>query len=98
MLAIGPSLVKMDRVPQEPGDPLERMKELPPTYTGIWWYSDFPDHYAGDARPATPEKGDELLRMASEYLAQYIAAVKADEIVPGLTSEFFRRVDGVGRA
>lgn len=96
VLAIQPDLVKMDRVPERPGAPMRRLKDLPPTYTGIWWYGDFPDHYAGDARPATGEKGEELLRMASEYLARYIAAVKEDKIVPALNEEFFRRVDTVG--
>lgn len=28
-----------------------------PTFTGIWWYSDYPDHYAGDALFASEEKG-----------------------------------------
>jgi hypothetical protein len=29
--------------------------------------------------------------LAAEYLASYIAAVKADEVVPALEAEFFRR-------
>ena len=96
ILGTYPHLAKMDQVPEEPGAPLNRMQHLPPTYAGIWWYSDYPDHYAGDARTATEEKGQALVRLRSDYLAQYIAAVKADRVVPALTREFFDRVDQVG--
>jgi creatinine amidohydrolase len=97
VLGTYPHLVKMDRVPAEPAVPLNRMKDLPPTFTGIWWYSDYPDHYAGDARSATEEKGQTLVRLAADCLAQYIAAVKADQVVPALNEEFFRRVRQVGQ-
>ena len=97
VLAIEPELVRMDRIPDEPAVPLGRMRDLPPTHTGIAWYSDYPDHYAGDARPATRAKGQTLLRLASEYLAQYIAAVKADQMVPALMAEFFQRAEDIGR-
>lgn len=85
-------LVKMERVPSEPADPLGRLKNLPPTYTGIGWYSDHPGHYAGDARSASEEKGRALRKLLVESLAEYIAAVKADRVVPTLQDEFFRRV------
>jgi creatinine amidohydrolase len=91
VLGTYPHLARMDRVPEDPAMPLNRMKDLPPTFTGIWWYSDYPDHYAGDARFATEEKGQTLVRLASECLAQYIASVKADKVVPALNEEFFRR-------
>jgi hypothetical protein len=87
----------MDQVPEEPGAPLQRLKHLPPTYTGTWWYSDYPEYYAGDARYATEEKGRTLTRLRSDYLAQYIAAVKADQVVPAMSKEFFQRVERVGK-
>jgi len=90
-LANYPELVKMDKVPEKPGDPLGRMKDLPQTYNGIWWYSDFPDHYAGDARTASAEKGRKLVQLEVEGLAKFIAAVKADQVIPALTREFFER-------
>jgi creatinine amidohydrolase len=97
LLGTHPHLAKMERVPEDPAKPLNRMKDLPPTFTGIWWYSDYPDHYAGDARFATEEKGRALVRLASDCLAKYIAAVKADEVVPALNAEFFRRTGQVGK-
>jgi len=98
VLGFYPHLVKMDRVPERRARPLGRMEALPPTFAGIWWYSDYPDHYAGDARFATEEKGRALVRLASDYLAEYIAAVKADSVVPALSAEFFERARRVGKA
>ncbi|MBN1873220.1 MAG: creatininase family protein [Anaerolineae bacterium] len=95
VLGTYPELVKMDRIPEEPAIPLGRLAHLPPTYTGIWWYSDYPNHYAGDARPATLEKGQKLIQWSAEYLADYIAAVKADTAVAALSKEFFERMSRV---
>jgi creatinine amidohydrolase len=90
-LANHPHLVKMDRVPETPGRPLGRLQGLPRTYTGIWWYGDYPEHYAGDARLSTSEKGRALVERQADTLAEYLAAVKADEVVPALEKEFFCR-------
>ena len=91
-----PELVHMDKVPLEPALPLDRMSDLPPTFAGIGWYSDYPDHYAGDARPSTAAKGKALVKWRVKTLAEYIGAVKADEVVPALEEEFFDRVKRVG--
>jgi creatinine amidohydrolase len=95
VLGTYPELVKMDRVPETPARPLGRMDDLPPAYAGIWWYANYPDHYAGDARTASVEKGETLIRLMSDDLAEYIAAVKADEVVPALEAEFFQRERGI---
>jgi creatinine amidohydrolase len=91
-----PHLVHMDRVPDEPALPLNRLKHLPPAFAGIAWYANYPQHYAGDARPATVEKGKALVGWEVDTLAEYIAAVKADDVVPTLEQEFFRRAGQVG--
>lgn len=90
-LANYPELVKMETVPQDPGDPLGRMQGLKSGYAGIWWYADYPEHYAGDARTASAEKGRILRDLEVEALAEFLAAVKADTVVPALEAEFFRR-------
>lgn len=90
-LANFPDLVKMDRVPREPATARKRMSAIPPVHAGIWWYANYPDHYAGDARPATREKGERLRQLEIESLAEFIAAVKKDQVVPGLEKEFFER-------
>jgi creatinine amidohydrolase len=91
-LANHPELVKMEKLPRESAEPLGRLKDLPANFSGISWYSDYPDHYAGDARPASAEKGLALRQLLVDSLAEYIAAVKADQVVTALNREFFARV------
>jgi len=90
-LANHPELVKMDQVPSQPGISLNRLSHLRSNYTGIWWYGDYPDHYAGDARTASREKGLRLRQIKVDDLAEYIALVKADRAVLALEQEFFER-------
>jgi creatinine amidohydrolase len=97
VMANYPELAKPERVPDEPAQPQNRLEHLPPTFTGIGWYANYPAHYAGDARPASAEKGRVLVEWEAETLAQYIAAVKADQVVPALEQEFFDRADDVGK-
>jgi creatinine amidohydrolase len=91
MLALHPDLIKMDEVSAEPGEPLGRLAHLKGSYSGIWWYADYPRHYAGDARPASAEKGRKLVEIQVEALRRFIAAVKADQVTPNLEAEFFDR-------
>lgn len=86
-----PDLVKPERIPQEPTNPLGRTKHIPGGFTGIWWYGSHPEHYAGDARTASPEKGHKLMSLLADCLAEFVRAVKADTVVPALEAEFFAR-------
>jgi len=82
-------------VPEEPARPLNRLEDLPPTFAGIGWYANYPQHYAGDAHPASEEKGRALVEWEADTLARYIAAVKADQVVPALEKEFFGREEQI---
>ncbi|MGI6368911.1 MAG: creatininase family protein [Anaerolineae bacterium] len=90
-LANVPELVHMERVPQEPALPLGRMAHVQPSFAGISWYANHPEHYAGDARTASAEKGRRLVQLRVDQLVELIAAVKADQATPALESEFFQR-------
>ncbi len=90
-LANHAELVHMERVPAEPANPLHRLEGVPGNFSGISWYADFPQHYAGDARPATAEKGLRLRQIELEALAAFIRAVKNDSAAAGLEREFFGR-------
>ncbi len=96
-LANHPDLVKMEKLPPDPADPLGRLKDLPANFSGITWYSNHPEHYAGDARTASIEKGLALRQLIVDSLAEFIAAVKADQVVPALNAEFFARVRSISR-
>ncbi len=90
-LAAHPNLVKREAIPEQPGHARGRLRDLGAAYTGVSWYADYPEHYAGDARFASEEKGKLLAGMAVGALAQFIAAVKRDQVVPALAEEFFAR-------
>ena len=62
MLAIAPQLVHLDLIKPGSGEDRLRLSGLKQTYTGIWWYASFPDHYAGDASGANAELGKLLLK------------------------------------
>ena len=91
-LALHPELVKMERVPEKPASSLDRLKHLTPSFSGIHWYARYPDHYAGDARKATAEKGKVLVGLMVDTLAEFIAEVKKDQVAAGLNREFFEKV------
>lgn len=90
-LANHPELVKMGAIPKKPGAATRRAAHLSSLFTGVSWYSDYPQHYAGDARTASAEKGLALRQMVVDTLAEFIAAVKADAIMPTLNREFYDR-------
>lgn len=47
LLYLRPDLVKMDSATNESGANQKRLN-IPNVYTAIWWYADFPNHYAGE--------------------------------------------------
>lgn len=87
--------VKMDRLPNKKSNPLGRLDHLPPFFTGISWYADYPEHYQGDGRPATVEKGRLVREIIADGLAEFIADVKKDKVVPLLEKEFHSRVESI---
>jgi creatinine amidohydrolase len=97
--AIHPDLVHMERVPADgEGRPRRRLQALQDAgvRTGIWWYADYPTHYAGDAQPATAELGEQMLTAMAEGLAQAIQAIKADEVTPRLQDAFYAASEAPG--
>ena len=91
LMASYPDIVDLDKVSPEPGTALHRLSHLPANFSAIWWYANYPEHYAGDARLASVEKGLRLRQIKVDALAEYIQAVKGDQAVPALEKEFFER-------
>ncbi len=85
-----PGVVDMSKVPANPGEPQDRLGGLK-AFNGLAWYANYPEHYAGDARPATAEKGQKLVEIQVQGLARFIADVKSDEVLPALSHEYFER-------
>lgn len=91
MLIARPDLVHMDRANSESGADQARQKLPENVYTGIWWYTRFPNHYAGDAAPANKELGQYQMNWWIDSIKKAIQAVKADDVSPRLQQEFYEK-------
>jgi creatinine amidohydrolase len=91
MMAIDAALVKLQAMTPT-GESQHRLSHLP-ARAPIWWYADFPNHYAGDATHATVEKGEFVMRGFVKKVAEIIAGVKADTEAARLQDEFYARVN-----
>jgi creatinine amidohydrolase len=90
-MAARPELVRMDQL-SAPGLPQKRLTGVRAA-TPVWWYADYPDHYAGDAKAATAEKGEFLLNGFAARVAAILGEIKRDTVAPALQDEFHRRTE-----
>jgi creatinine amidohydrolase len=86
-----PDLVHLDRANSESGGDLHRQSLPEQTYTGIWWYSRFPNHYSGDGSVATKELGEWNMKNWVDAIVETIRAVKADTQSLKLQNEFYEK-------
>ena len=92
VMAIRPELVKMDDLPPaEAGRPQGRLGELQGAANSMFWYGDFPGHYAGNAAASSPAKGEFLLAEYAERVARALRAIKDDSATRPLEQEYFSR-------
>ncbi|HEY4936912.1 MAG TPA: creatininase family protein [Puia sp.] len=91
LLYLRPDLVKMDSATNESGANQHRL-DIPNVYTAIWWYADFPNHYAGEGSKATTELGKLITEHTIAQLVTALKDVKADQKTLALQKEFFDRV------
>lgn len=91
ILYLRPDLVKMDSASIESGVNQKRLS-IPNVYTAIWWYADFPNHYAGEGSKATRELGELVSEHIISQLVTALKEVKADTKTLELQKEFFDRV------
>lgn len=95
LLYLRPDLVKLDRANDQSGANQNRLHT--PAYTAIWWYADFPNHYAGDGAKATTALGQMVVNFEVNSLAKALKEIKADTTTLRLQNEYFDRVEGLGR-
>ncbi len=97
-LVTHPHLVKPDAVGGRAAEPLDRFDHLPKRdRVSVQWFARHPDHYCGDATAATAEKGEKLLALLVDSLAEYIKAVREDRAVLDVLGEFYDKCDEVGK-
>lgn len=91
ILYLRPDLVKMDSANNESGASQKRWN-IPNVYTAIWWYANFPNHYAGEGAKATKELGQLVNEHLIDQLVTALKAVKADITTLQLQNEYFDRM------
>jgi len=86
MLHLRPELVHMDRQDGKKGSRQNRLSSLKKhkVFSGLTWYGDFPEHFAGDHSNATPELGKLIVDVTSDTLCEIIRDVRADDVTPAL--------------
>jgi creatinine amidohydrolase len=89
MLANRPDLVHLDRANSQSGKDLQRLNTIKYAYTAIWWYAQFPNHYAGDGSYGTFEMGKLILDNEVDQLVEMIRSVKADQKTIELQNQFY---------
>ena len=90
MLANRPELVKLDRANSQSGKDLQRLNSLSNAYTAIWWYAQFPNHYAGDGSFGTVEMGNLIIENKVDQLVEMVRSVKADQKTIELQKQFYK--------
>ena len=91
LMAHRPELIDADAIGSQIGERLGRMDHVKAGLNGFWWYADYPEHIAGDPRPASAQTGGKLLEIQAAAMARFIRAVKDDTVTPALAEEFFAR-------
>jgi len=89
MRYIRPDLVKVDQAGSQSGKNQARLADLPSQYTGIWWYAQYPNHYAGDATKSNVELGKMLTDSEADQLVQLIKKVKQSNKIEELQNQFY---------
>ena len=84
-------LVKGERIPEDTYYPKKLLSHIPKNFSALTWYSNYPEHYVGNANYATYEKGETLVQKEAELLARFIVDVKNDQVLPLLSKEFHSR-------
>lgn len=90
MRYIRPDLVKAEMAGNQSGKNQERLAELPNQYTGIWWYAQYPNHYAGDATKSSVELGKLLTESDADQLVELIKKVKSSNKIEDLQKQFYQ--------
>ena len=96
LLYYRPDLMRMDRAKDQSGADQKR-SSLPGLYTPIWWYSSFPNHYAGEGDKATSEFGKFITDHEIAAFIKALKEVKADTRTLELQNEFYDRVDKLNK-
>jgi creatinine amidohydrolase len=91
MYYINPELVDQAALKNESGLDQDKLRKLPYGYTGIWWYSKFPNHFASDINTPNKKLGKLLIESDAGELAQLIKFLKGDSTIQQLQDQFYQK-------
>jgi creatinine amidohydrolase len=89
LLTHRPDLVHLDLTHEQDGSDQHRLDMLKNTYTAIWWFARFPNHYASDGSAGTRELGEKIIQNEVDQLIEMIRSVKKNKEVLKLQEEFY---------
>lgn len=94
VMAIRPDLVQMELMDPQQSYGLGRSAwyESHGVSTGINWYAEHPEHFAGNPTGATAEYGEALLNYQAQNLAEVLRKIKNDDLIPNLFDEFYSKM------
>ncbi len=91
----GEASVNTDYVPDEAVPTLDRAGGIEKrAFTGVNWFATCPECYVGNGHHASVERGERYVRYNVADAVALVRAVKADEALPALQREFYRRSHG----
>ena len=93
MSVIRPDLVDLAVIKTQSGLNQKRLDKMPFGYTGIWWYANYPNHYASDVAQPNKRLGELLLEGEAGQLAVLIKYLKNNNTVEELQEEFYKRAE-----
>lgn len=93
MTIIAPNLVDQSALTAQSGLNQARLDKMPFGYTGIWWYAQFPNHFASDINTPNPKLGELLLKSWSSQIAELVKYMKNNNTVEQLMDEFFDKAE-----
>lgn len=91
MYYINPDFVDQEALKNESGLNQNRLSKLPNGYAGIWWYANFPNHFASDYNTPDKRLGELLITAEANQLVQLIKYLKTDNTIQQLQEEFFKK-------
>ena len=93
MMAINEELVNLNKVNPEETKAKRRLNHISNSYlyTGISWYSDYPNQIAGDPSNASVERGKYVNNYTINKLLKAIRSVKEDDKSIELLNEYYNK-------
>jgi creatinine amidohydrolase len=91
MYFMKPDYVDQAALTSQSGLNQDKLKGLPFAYTGIWWYAQYPNHFASDINTPNKRLGELLIISEAGQLSELIRSLKTDNRIQQLQDEFFKK-------